>query len=113
MVPLVKTCTTVPVVVSTSAVASRTSTPVIRLISLPQRLGGGGEQLAVKLLHLGGPVRGLGQGLLGRRQRPVERDDQRVLTQDHRRRIGHVARSLLLEFGWPPGQSVAPWSDWS
>ena len=33
MVPLVNTCTTVPVVVSTSAVASRTSTPVIRLIS--------------------------------------------------------------------------------
>jgi carbon-monoxide dehydrogenase large subunit len=33
MAPLVKACTTAPVLVSTSAAASRTSTPVIRLIS--------------------------------------------------------------------------------
>jgi hypothetical protein len=33
MVPVLKTCTTVPVTGSTSAAASRTSTPVIRLIS--------------------------------------------------------------------------------
>ena len=97
IVPVVKTCTTVPVVGSTSAVASRTSTPVIRLDLLPQRVGGVGEQLPVKLLHLGGAGRALGQGLLGRRQGPVQRDHQRVLAQDHGHRLGHVARSLLLE----------------
>src|SRR5947208_1482130 len=31
---------------------------------LPERLGRAGEQLAVKLLHLSGPFRTLGQGLL-------------------------------------------------
>ena len=96
-VPVEKTCTTVPVVVSISALASRTSTPVIRLISCRSAVGGVVEQLAVKVLHLSGPFRGLGKGPLGRRQGPVQGDDQRLVTQDHGHRLGRVAGSLLLE----------------
>ena len=95
--PVVKTCTTVPVVVSTSAIASRTSTPVIRLIVLPQLVEGVAEQLPVKLLHLGSALGALGQGPLGRRQRPVQGDQQSVPAEDHGHRLGLVTRSLLLE----------------
>ena len=97
IVPVVKTCTTVPVVGSTSAVASPHLDPGDSFDLLPQRVGGVAEQLPMKLLHLSGAVRGLGQGLLGRRQGPVQRDHQRVVAQDHGHRFGLVARSLLLE----------------
>ena len=73
MVPFVNTCTTVPVLGSTSAVASRTSTPVILWISCRERLAGAGEQLPVKILHLSGACRSFGQGLLGRRQSAMQR----------------------------------------
>ena len=97
IVPVVNTCTTVPVLVSTSAVASRTSTPVIRLISRLQCVGRVGEQLAMKILHLGGSRRCLGQGFLGRRQGPVQRDDQCLTAQDDGHRLGPVAGTQLLE----------------
>jgi len=64
---------------------------------LPQRVGGTGEQLPMKLLHLSGACRALGQGLLGWRQRPVQRDHQRLPTQDDGHRLGRVTRPLLLE----------------
>src|SRR6266849_7771259 len=64
---------------------------------LAQWFGGVAEQLAVKLLHLGGAFRTLGQRLLGWRQSPVQRDHHRVFTQDHGRRLGSVAGAALLE----------------
>ena len=59
MVPVANTFTTVPVVVSTPAVASRTSTPVMRLISC-RSPSDAGVKLLVKLLDLGCPGRTLG-----------------------------------------------------
>ena len=51
----------------------------------------------MKVLHLSGACRALGQGLLGRRQSLVQCDHQRVPAQDHGHRLGHVARALVLE----------------
>ena len=54
---------------------------------LSQQVDGALEELSVKLLHLNGALRGAGQGLLGGRQRLVQRDDQRVIAQDHGHRF--------------------------
>ena len=64
---------------------------------LPQQVGGVLEELSVKLLHLSGPLGGAGQGLLRGRQRLVQRDDQRVLAEDHGHGFGWVAGPPLLE----------------
>ena len=96
-VPVVKTWMTVPVAGSTSAVASRTSTPVIRRISVPEGAGRVGKQLTVELLHLSGAARSTGQGLLGGGQRPVQRDDQRSFAEHHGHGMGRVAGPLPLE----------------
>ncbi len=64
---------------------------------LPQFLGRAGEQLPMKLLYLSGTLWILGQGLLGWRQRPVQRDQQRVPAENHGHQLGVMARSLLLE----------------
>ena len=64
---------------------------------LSQRFAGIGEQLPVKVLHLRGACRAVGQGLLSGRQGPVQRDHQGVLAEDHGHRFRRVARPLLLE----------------
>ena len=88
----------VPVVGSTSAVDSpRSSNPMIRRISSRSVAGRVVEQLTVEVLHQGGPCRVLGEGLLGRRQRFVDRDHQRLLPHDHRHRSRLVTRPALLE----------------
>ena len=66
--PVVNTCTTVPVVRLDFRSRFAHFDTSDSFDFLPQGVGGVGEQLTVKLLHLGGPGRGLGQGLLGRRQ---------------------------------------------
>jgi hypothetical protein len=103
MVPVVKTWTTVPVVVSTSAVASRTSTPVI-FFDLPlERLGVVCEQLPVELSYLRSAGGTIGQDFLSRRECLVQCDDQRVVAQNDRHRLGQMARSLFLERTRCPG----------
>ena len=51
----------------------------------------------MKVLHLGGARRVLGQGFFRWRQGPVQRDHQRVFAQDHGHRLGRVAGAFLLE----------------
>ena len=81
---------------------------------LPQRVGGAGEQLPVKLLHLSSAGRTLGHGLFGRRQGLVQRDHQGALAQDHGHRLGDVvARSSLLESDCRLGNLLAPWLIWT
>src|ERR1051325_415244 len=64
---------------------------------LSQSIGGIYEQLAVELLYLRGALRALGQSPLRRRQGAVQRDRQRVVTQNHRHRFGRMSRAPLLE----------------
>ena len=51
----------------------------------------------MEFLHLSGTLRGAGQGLLGGRQRLVQCDDQRVITQHHSHRLGRITGPPLLE----------------
>ena len=54
------------------------------------------EELSVKLLYLSGTFGSTGQRLLGGRQRLVQRDDQRVVAQNHGHGFGRIASPLLL-----------------
>jgi hypothetical protein len=53
-----------------------------------------GEQLPMKILHTGGPRRGLAHQPLSRRQRIVERDHKHVISDDD----GHGLRSMPCSF---------------
>ena len=64
---------------------------------LPKRIRGTGEKLSVKLLNLRRTSGTPSQDYLGRRQSPVERDHQGVLTQNHGDGMRRMARPLLLE----------------
>ena len=96
-VPLENTATTVPVAGSTSAVASRTSTPVIFLISCRRASRAGGEELTMKLLHLRRAGRRPGERVLGRRQGSMHRDHQGALALDDGHGLGLDSRPRALE----------------
>ena len=64
---------------------------------LTQAFGGVDEELPMELLYLRRPLGGSRQRDLGRRERAVQGDDQRVPAQNHGHSRGPVAGPLLLE----------------